>query len=43
VHYIKNFAKTLDLKLEFDVAVWRHKQRTTSNNDHRTPLITAQQ
>ena len=35
----KNFAKSLDLKHEFDVTVWRHKQRTPSNNDHRTPLI----
>jgi len=24
----KNFAKALDLKCKFDVAVWRHKQRT---------------
>ena len=34
----KNFAKALDLKREFDVAVWRHKHRTPSNNDHHTPL-----
>jgi len=33
-----NFAKTLDWKREFNVAVWRHKQRTPSNNDHHTPL-----
>ena len=35
----KNFAKTLDLKREFDVTVWRHKQRTPSNNDHYKPLF----
>jgi len=35
----KNFAKTLDLKREFDVTVWRHKQRTPSNNDFHTPLL----
>ena len=32
-----NFSKTLDLKREIDVILWRHKQRTSSNNDHRTP------
>ena len=36
----KNCAKTLDLKRESDVTVWRHKQRTPSNNDHHTPLLT---
>jgi len=35
----KNFAKTLDLKCKFDVAVSRHKQRTPSNNDHHTLLL----
>jgi len=35
---LKNFAKTLDLKREFDVTVWRHKQCTPSNNDHHTRL-----
>jgi len=34
----KNLAKTLDLKREFYVAVWRHKQGTPNNNDHHTPL-----
>jgi len=34
----KNFDKTLDLKREFNVAVWRHKQRTPSNDDHHMPL-----
>ena len=29
-----NFAKTLDLKCEFDVTLWRHKQRTPINYDH---------
>jgi len=38
----KNFAKTLDMKREFDVTVWRHKQRTPSNDDHHTPLILRQ-
>jgi len=33
-----NFAKTLDRKCEFNVAVWRHKHRPPSNNDHHTPL-----
>ena len=31
----KNFAKTLDLKRDFDVT----KQRTPSNNDYHTPLV----
>ena len=34
----KNFAKTLNLKREFDVTLLRHKQRTPSNNNHHTPL-----
>jgi len=24
---------------KFNVAVWRHKQRTPSNNDHHTPML----
>jgi len=28
----------LDLKREIDVALWRHKERTPSINDHHTPL-----
>jgi len=35
---LKNFAKMLDLKREFDLTVCRHKQRTPSNNEHHTPL-----
>ena len=23
---------------KYDVMLWRHKQRATSNNDHHTPL-----
>jgi len=34
-----NFAKTLDWKREFNIAVWRHKQRIPSNNDRQTPLV----
>jgi len=34
-----NFAKTLVCKREYDVILWRHKQRITSNNDHHTPLL----
>jgi len=35
----KNFAKTLGLKREFDVTLWRHKQRTPGNNDQHSPLV----
>jgi len=41
VHCVTKLRKTLDWKREFNVAVWRHKQRTASNNDHRTPLAGA--
>ena len=30
----------MDLKRESDVTMWRHKQRTPSNNDHHTPVQT---
>ena len=33
-----NFAKTLIWKHEYDVKVWRHKQRTPNANDHHMPL-----
>jgi len=34
-----NFAKTLICKREYDVILWRHKQRISNNNDHKTPLF----
>ena len=34
-----NFAKTLVCKREYDVILWRHKQRVSSNNDHHMPLL----
>ena len=34
-----NFAKTLICKREYDVILWRHKQRISNNNDHYTPLL----
>jgi len=34
-----NFARILDCKREYDVILWRHKQRISSNNDHHTPLL----
>ena len=34
-----NFAKTLVCKREYDVILWRHHQRISSNNDHHTPLF----
>jgi len=34
-----NFAKTLVCKREYDVILWRHKQRTSNNNDQYTPLL----
>jgi len=34
-----NFAKTLVWKREHDVVLWRHNQRTSSNNDYHTPLL----
>jgi len=26
-------------KSEYDVIMWRHKQRISSNSDHQTPLL----
>jgi len=34
-----NFAKTLVCKREYDVILWRHKQRVSSKNDQHTPLL----
>jgi len=34
-----NFAKTLFCKYEYNVILWRHKLRISSNNDHHTPLL----
>jgi len=36
---LTNFTKILDYKGVYNVVVWRHKQRTPSNNDQRTPLV----
>jgi len=33
-----NFAKALLWKHEYDVKLWRHKQRTPNTNDHHVPL-----
>ena len=33
-----NFAKTLVWKHEYDVKLWRHKQRTQNTNYQHTPL-----
>jgi len=33
-----NFAKTLVWKHNYDVKLWRHKQRTPSTNDYPMPL-----
>jgi len=33
-----NFAKTLVWKHEYDVKLWRHKDRTPHTNDHHMPL-----
>jgi len=33
-----NFAKTLAWKQDYDVILWRHKQRTTNTNDYPMPL-----
>jgi len=33
-----NFAKTLVWKHEYDVKLWRHKERTPNTNDHLMPL-----
>jgi len=33
-----NFTKTLVWKHEYDVQLWRHKQRTRNRNDHHMPL-----
>ena len=34
-----NFAKTLVRKREYDVILWRRKERIYSNNDHHKPLL----
>jgi len=33
-----NFAKTLVWKQDYDVKLWRHKQRTPNTNDYPMPL-----
>jgi len=33
-----NFTKTLVCKRKYDVILWLHIQRISSNNDHHTPL-----
>jgi len=33
-----NFAKTLVWKQDYDVILWRHKQRTPNTNDYPMPL-----
>jgi len=33
-----NFAKTLFWKQDYDVKLWRHKQRTPNTNDYPMPL-----
>jgi len=33
-----NFAQTSVWKHEYDVKLWRHKQRSSNTNDHRMPL-----
>jgi len=33
-----NFAQTLVWKQEYDVKLWRRKQRTSNTNDHHMPL-----
>jgi len=32
-----NFAKRLVWKHEYDVKLWRHKERTPNTNDHHVP------
>jgi len=34
----KNLAETLVWKYEYDIKLWRHKQRTSNKNDHHIPL-----
>jgi len=34
-----NYAKMLVWKDEYDVKLWRHKERTANANDHHMPLI----
>jgi len=34
----RNFARTLVWKHEYDVKLWRHKQRTPNTNDHHMSL-----
>jgi len=33
-----NFAKTLVWKQDYDIKLWRHKQRTPNTNDYAMPL-----
>jgi len=32
-----NFVKTLVWKHDYDVKLWRHKERTPNTNDHQSP------
>jgi len=34
-----NFAEALVCKREYDVILWRHKQRISSNNGYHTPML----
>jgi len=34
-----HFAKIMICKREYDVILWRHRQRISNNNDHYTPLL----
>jgi len=36
---VNKLRQNLGCKPEYDVILWRHKHRISSNNDHHTPLL----
>ena len=37
-HYVNILRQNVGLKHDYDVKLWRHKQRTPNTNDHQMPL-----
>jgi len=37
-YYVNKLRQNVGLETEYDVKLWRHKQRTPNTNDHRMPL-----
>jgi len=37
-YYVSKLRQNIGLKHEYDVKLWRHKQRTLNTSDHHMPL-----